>query len=186
MSKLNWGITVQFVCSYRIQGWGWRDGAGCLVQSTPLAKHCPGGETILLWAKIFPLFHRVESCLFHFAHSAWIWSCFKKEAKKKKKKEEVISDTLPVCFWCFQLKPNGTKQAALAAVCCFPGWQGHLVGRALCASAGREKHALLTSHQGQYFISSPACAYLALMLSFGIDMEFGGVYRQTSFKEQWL
>lgn len=61
------------------------------------------------------------------------------QGKKKKKKEEVISDVFPgllvlVLMLTFSAEAKWHEaNAALAAACCFPGWQGHLVGRAMCA-----------------------------------------------------
>lgn len=187
MSKLSWDITVQFVCSCRIQRWGWTDGAG---GAWARAAHCPStvreGKPFSFGPNPshYPTEQRAAFSILLIPHE--FGAASKRKLKKKKERRSYFRH-VSCLFLMFSAEAKWHEaKAALAAVCCFPGWQGHLVGRALCAGAGREKHALLTSHQGQYFISSPACAYLALMLSFGINTEFGGVYRQTSFKEQWL
>lgn len=73
-----------------------------------------------------------------------------------------------VCFWCFQQKSMPPSKAALAAASCFPGWQGHLVGRATCAGEAGETLSLDFPPRAIFHFLSHACAYLTLMFPIGL------------------
>lgn len=144
----------------RLEGWSWR----CLGQSSPSPECYPGREAILLQAKTFPLPGTAKwraafsiLCIMR-EFAAASERKFKKNPNKhktKKKQKKLFQTCFLGCclFLMFSAEAKWHEaNAALAAARCFPGWQGHLVGRAMRAGEGREKHALLTSHQGQYFI----------------------------------
>lgn len=169
---MDYGVTCLTPTEFRskVEGWSSHDSG----QSSPSPEGCPGGETTLLWAKTFPLPRTVKRraafsvlCIVHKFGAA----SKKKFRGKNNNKKEVISDMFPgllFVFGVFSRSQCHQAKAALAAASCFPGWQGHLVGRATCAGEAGETLSLDFPPRAIFHFLSHACACLTLMFPIGL------------------
>ena len=144
--------------SCRIQRWGWRDGpGGAWARAAHHLSASQEGKPFSFRPKPshYPT-RRNADLPFPFCTLCMNLGLLQRGSSEKKKKKKKLFQTCFLGCFLFLLFSAEAKwheaKAALAAACCLPGWQGHLVGRATCAGEGREKHTPLTSHQGQYFI----------------------------------